>query len=352
MNTHHRTNPGSRGDSGAIIDVVELGFQWQGLDPFIFTMHHVDHYPRGNDVQGPAGGVVGRRIGSDFSGTDGWSMYHGATVPGFPQHPHRGFETVTVVRTGYVDHSDSLGATARYGGGDVQWLTTGSGIQHAEMFPLIRDDRDNPLELFQIWLNLPPQSKMVPAYFRMLWSEEIPTVSPAPGVSVDVIAGGLDGHVAPPAPPDSWASHDTGDMAIWLIRMEAGSSWDLPAGLVGLNRMLHFFDGTDVRIDGEEVRRGSGIQLVSDVVARIENTGGPAEFLLLQGRPIGAPVFQLGPFVMNTPEQLQQAFDDYRRTGFGGWPWPAPDPVHPRTEGRFALHADGTVEHRDMQPAV
>jgi redox-sensitive bicupin YhaK (pirin superfamily) len=346
---HSDTDTRSDMTTGAVVDVVELGFQWQGLDPFIFTMHHVDAYPVGNEVQGPLADVTGRRVGSDFSGIDGWSMYHGAAVPGFPQHPHRGFETVTVVRRGYVDHSDSLGATARYGGGDVQWLTTGSGIQHAEMFPLIHDDRDNPLELFQIWLNLPPESKMVPAYFRMLWSEEIPAVRPAPGVTVDVIAGALDSHVAPAAPPDSWASHVDGDMAIWLIRLDADSSWTMPSAPAGVNRMLHFFDGTTAAIDGVDVAKGHGVQLREDRIVPIVNTGDPAEFLLLQGRPIGAPVFQLGPFVMNTPEQLQDAFDDYRRTGFGGWPWAQADPVHPRSEGRFALHADGMVEHRDMQ---
>ena len=122
-----------------ILDIIPLGFPWDGLDPFIFTVHHVDDYPAGNDNQGiDRADLVGRNMGSDFSYKDGWSMYHGAEVPGFPQHPHRGFETVTVVRRGYVDHSDSLGATARYGGGDVQWLTTGSGIQHSEMFPLIK----------------------------------------------------------------------------------------------------------------------------------------------------------------------------------------------------------------------
>ena len=336
--------------NGAVIDIVELGFQWQGLDPFLFTMHHVDHYPRGGEHQGPDAPLEGRRVGSDFSGIDGWSMYHGAVVPGFPQHPHRGFETVTVVRTGYVDHSDSLGATARYGGGDVQWLTTGSGIQHAEMFPLIRDDRENPLELFQIWLNLPPKSKMVPAYFRMLWSEEIPTIQASRGVWVDVIAGGLDGRRAPAAPPDSWASDPGGDINIWLIRMAPGSSWDLPVAPPGVNRMLHFFDGGTATVDDVPVRTGQGIRVAADVVAPITNDGGAdAEFLLLEGRPIGAPVFQLGPFVMNTPEELQQAFDDYRRTGFGGWPWASPDPVHARTDGRFALHADGRIEHRDMQ---
>ena len=335
-----------------VLEVVELGFQWQGLDPFIFTMHHLDEYPQGNEQQGPEGQLVGRRIGSDFSGIDGWSMYHGSVVPGFPQHPHRGFETVTVVRRGYVDHSDSLGATARYGGGDVQWLTTGSGIQHAEMFPLIRSNAGNPLELFQIWLNLPPESKMVPAYFRMLWSEEIPTIQPAPGVEVDVIAGMLDGEEAPAPPPDSWASSQQGDMAIWLIRIDADAHWDMPAAAPGLNRMLHFFQGTSASVAGADVSSASGIRVRSDAVVPIRNAGEPVEFLLLQGRPIGAPVFQMGPFVMNTPEELQQAFDDYRRTGFGGWPWASADPVHPRGDGRFALHADGTVEHRDMQPTT
>ena len=334
---------------GSVLGLMDLGFQWQGLDPFIMTMHHLDLYPEGDEVQGPAASLEGRRIGSDFSGTDGWSMYHGARVPGFPQHPHRGFETVTVVRRGYVDHSDSLGATARYGGGDVQWLTTGSGIQHSEMFPLIQTDRENTLELFQIWLNLPPKSKMVPAYFAMLWSETIPTVTPAAGVSVDVIAGPYEGHVPPPAPPDSWASEDTGHLAIWLVRLDEGAVWQIPADVEGLNRMAHFFEGDSIEIDGVSIESGLGARLRSEVTATVRNTGGPAEILLLQGRPIGAPVFQLGPFVMNTPEELQQAFNDYRETGFGGWPWSGPDPVHDRTEGRFALHADGTVEHRDMQ---
>ncbi len=332
----------------SILDVVELGFPWDGLDPFVFTVHHVDHYPEGNDALGPEQ-TAGRNLGSDFSYQDGWSMYHGMAVPGFPQHPHRGFETVTVVRRGYVDHSDSLGATARYGEGDVQWLTTGSGIMHAEMFPLLEPDKPNPLELFQIWLNLPPESKMVPAHFGMLWSESIPTVAPAAGATVDVIAGLLGDNVPPSPPPDSWASRTESDLAIWLIRLAPGASWDLPAASQGVNRMLHCFLGDDVRVDGTAVQAKMGLRLDPTKSVTLDNRGEPAEFLMLQGRPIGAPVFQLGPFVMNSPEELRQALDDYRRTGFGGWPWDRPDPVHAQTEGRFALHADGRVEHRDRQ---
>ena len=334
--------------SNPIIQTVELSFPWTGLDPFIMTVHHVDDYPAGNEQLGPVVPLDGRRIGSDFSYKDGWSMYHGNVVPGFPQHPHRGFETVTVVRRGYVDHSDSLGATARYGGGDVQWLTTGSGIMHAEMFPLIREDGPNPLELFQIWLNLPPESKMVPAYFGMLWSEDIPTIG-SPGVTVDVMAGEIDGIKAPPPNPDSWASRSDSHLGIWLVRLDDGASWELPKAPSSVNRMLHFVAGDDVRIAGTTVADRTGVQTRPDVTTVVENHGSPAEFLLLQGQPIGAPVFQMGPFVMNTPEQLRQAFDDYNRTQFGGWPWSTRSPVHARTDGRFALHADGKVEHREMQ---
>lgn len=335
--------------SSPIIKVEELGFPWVGLDPFIMTVHHVDHYPAGNEVLGPAAPLDGRRIGSDFSYQDGWSMYHGDAVPGFPQHPHRGFETVTVVRRGYVDHSDSLGATARYGGGDVQWLTTGSGIQHSEMFPLIDEGRPNPLELFQIWLNLPPESKMVPAHFSMLWSEDIPTVAGGPGVAIDVMAGEIDGVRPPAPPPDSWASRRDSHLGIWLVRLDPGATWELPIAPASVNRMLHCVAGDDVRVAGASVADGIGTQVRPDAPVLLENRGDPAEFLLLQGQPIDAPVFQMGPFVMNTPEELRQAFDDYNRTGFGGWPWSTRSPVHARSDGRFALHADGKVEHREMQ---
>ncbi|MGB8361281.1 MAG: pirin family protein [Acidimicrobiia bacterium] len=336
----------------AIRDLVPLRFPWDGFDPFLFTVHHVDDYPAGNDELGPAVPVRGRNLGSDFSYLDGWSMYHGVTVPGFPQHPHRGFETVTVVRRGYVDHSDSLGATARYGEGDVQWLTTGSGIMHAEMFPLLDRGADNPLELFQIWLNLPPESKMVDAYFGMLWSEAIPTVSPAAGVSVDVMAGRIGPHVPPSPPPDSWASRGDTDFAIWLIRLQPGSAYELPPTEESTNRTLYCFIGDDVTLDGTAVTADIGARLRPTTSPILRAGDGPAEFLMLQGRPIGAPVFQMGPFVMNSAEELRQAVEDYRATGFGGWPWSRPDPVHDRGEGRFALHADGRVEHRDRQSTL
>ena len=160
-----------------ILQTVPLGAPpWPTIDPFLFCVHHVDAYPSGNLHLGPDAPLGGRTIGQDFANVDGWNMYHGSVVPGFPSHPHRGFETITYVRRGLVDHSDSLGAAARYGRGDVQWMTAGKGIQHAEMFPLLDQDGDNPMELFQIWLNLPAEDKMVEPSYKMLWDGEIPRV--------------------------------------------------------------------------------------------------------------------------------------------------------------------------------
>ena len=335
----------------AVLEILDLNFPWDGFDPFIFTVHHVDHFPEGTDLMGPDPALLaGRNMGSDFSYQDGWSMYHGGVVPGFPQHPHRGFETVTVVRRGYVDHSDSLGATARYGEGDVQWLTTGSGIQHAEMFPLLHQDQANELELFQIWLNLPPESKMVPAYFGMLWAETIPATTPWPGVEVDVMAGRVDDTIAPAPPPDSWAADPDNHLGIWLIRLQPGTSWELPTVEGPLNRMVHHVEGGTIFVNEHPLETRRGARLDGSKVVTLAADRDPVEVLVLQGRPIGAPVFQLGPFVMNTPEELRQAVSDYRTTQFGPWPWSGPDPVHERMEGRFALHADGKVEHRDMAP--
>ena len=107
----------------SIVQLQPLGFPWPTVDPFLFCVCHDDAYPPGNADMGPGVSLTGRDMGQDFSRRDGWSTYHGDTVPGFPGHPHRGFETVTVVRKGLIDHADSLGAAARFGGGDTECLT-------------------------------------------------------------------------------------------------------------------------------------------------------------------------------------------------------------------------------------
>ena len=338
-----------------VLQTFPLGAQWPTIDPFLFVAHHHDDYPAGQADLGPAPSeLAGRQIGHDFSGRDGWSMYHGSRVPGFPQHPHRGFETITHVRSGLIDHADSMGATARFGHGDTQWMTAGSGVQHCEMFPLVNDDADNPLELFQIWLNLPAADKMVDPYFTMLWNERTPRVrhldDNGVATEVTVVAGAL-GDVEPATPPpDSWASKIDADVAVWHIRIEAGGRWTMPRAVGdGTIRVLYAFDGSTLHIaDAEPIAAGNGAAVVADRdLELVAGADGAIELMMLQGRPIGEPVEQHGPFVMNTRAELVQAFEDYQRTQFGGWPWSSNGPVHASEGGRFARFPDGRVERPD-----
>lgn len=339
--------------TSSILSTKPLGMHWPTLDPFLFCAHHNDRYPAGNAAMGPNASLEGRQLGQDFSVKDGWSMYHGQTIPGFPSHPHRGFETVTLVRTGLIDHSDSLGATARFGGGDVQWLTAGAGIVHCEMFPLVKQDAPNPLELFQIWLNLPAKSKMVPPHFTMLWAESIPreTITDDRGATTEVVyVSGAPATVAgskPPPPPDSWAANPQAGVAIWTIKLSPGARWTLPkATQSSATRMLYFFAGDTLRIGDDTSATPAALQLDAQHDLVLQAGGETCECLLLQGVPISEPVAQYGPFVMNTQAEIHQTFADYRRTQFGGWPWPSDGPVHPREQGRFAKHLSGKVETR------
>lgn len=335
--------------SKVILNTTPLGFPWQPPDPFLFCAYHDDRYPAGNEAMGPQDSLAGRNLGSDFAGKDGWRMYHGETIPGFPPHPHRGFETVTVVRKGLIDHSDSLGATARFGGGDVQWITAGNGIVHSEMFPLLNRNEANPLELFQVWLNLPKANKLVEPYFKMFWNKQVPakTVSDAVGRTTTVtMVSGQYADIAPPSPPpNSWAAQPDSDVAIWTIRMDANATWTLPAAAVGSNRMLFYFKGKSMQAEERIFNSQTSLTLRSDGELQIVNGEMESEFLLLQGKPIGEPVAQHGPFVMNTREEIEQAFMDYQRTRFGGWPWPSDEPVHGREVARFAKYPDGHIEN-------
>jgi quercetin 2,3-dioxygenase len=266
---------------------------------------------------------------------------------------------VTIMRHGYIDHADSLGAAARFGSGDVQWLTAGQGVVHSEMFPLLNPRAPNPLELFQIWLNLPKRSKMAPPYFTMLWSEDIPreVITDSQGATTEVtfIAGAptRTAQAPLPPPPDSWASDPEADLAIWTIKMSAGARWLLPAAATPqTRRTLYFFKGDSLLAAGQSITAQSAIEVDAGQAVELLNGSAPAELLLLQGRPIGEPVAQHGPFVMNSEQELRQAYADYQRTHFGGWPWPDEAPVHEAARGRFARHADGRIESRSAPLTV
>ncbi len=337
-----------------ILGTSPLGKPWPTFDPFLLCVQHDDRYPRGNGRFGPAALLAGRQIGADFSRKDGWSRYHGDEVPGFPAHPHRGFETVTLVRRGRVDHADSLGASARYGDGDVQWLTAGRGIVHAEMFPLLDEQGDNPLDLFQIWLNLPARSKMCEPGFSMRWAVDVPTatLTDAEGARTELVAvaGQLPGGTAAPPPPASWANDPQADGGIITITLDAGARFTLPAAAgAQTRRAAYFFAGDRLLCAGRAIDAHAAIELDATRPVVLVNPGmARVELLVLQGRPIGEPVAQHGPFVMNTAPELRQAFADYQRTRFGGWPWPSEAPVHGADPKRFARSADATTLHRRL----
>jgi quercetin 2,3-dioxygenase len=331
-----------------ILATQPLGFPWQCTDPFLFCAYHNDFYPPGNERLGPAASLAGRNLGQDFEGHDGWRMYHGRVVPGFPRHPHRGFETVTIMRRGFTDHSDSLGAAARFGPGDVQWITAGKGIVHSEMFPLLDPNNPNPVELFQIWLNLPSRNKMADPHFAMFWNESVPRVTlddeRGRRTEIAVVAGRVGDARGLAPPPKSWAADAANDVSIWTIKMAPDARWALPPASSGTSRTLYFFLGSSLFVGERPMAVNTAVRLRAD--AEVVLTNGPAasELLLLQGRPIGEPVAQYGPFVMNSRDELQRAFQDYQQTEFGGWPWPTDDHVLPARSGRHARYIDGRLE--------
>ncbi|MCF6460896.1 pirin [Clostridium sp. Cult3] len=320
-------------------------------NPFLFCAHHKDAYPKGNDELGPpASALLGRNIGNDFEIKDGWRMYHGKKVPGFPAHPHRGFETVTIVLEGFVDHSDSHGAYGRYGNGDVQWMTAGSGLQHSEMFPLVYKDKDNPLHLFQVWLNLPKKDKFTKPYYKMLWAEDIPVIeeidSNGKKANIRLIAGKYKEVESLDPAPASWANDDKNNVNIWLIKMEPEAVFNIPAVSSTITRNLYYYEGDNIEIGNTTIDFNNRIKLQGDQDVSIKNGNEESNFLLLEGEPIDEPVVARGPFVMNTMEEIREAYMDFQETGFGGWPWERTDPVHSNEETRFAKYSDGTYEKR------
>lgn len=336
--------------SKSILLKQKIGFQWPMDNPFIFCAHHHDQYPVGNQQQGPAVPLLRRDLGSDFSNKDGFSMYHGEVVPGFPAHPHRGFETVTIVLEGFVDHFDSKGAKGRYGNGDIQWLTTGKGCQHAEMFPLVNQDKPNPLELFQIWLNLPAKDKFVEPEYKMLWSENVPIVKHIDDneklSEIRIIAGNFDNIKAVRPNTESWAYNPNKHVNIYLVKMEPGAKLIFPKGTTTMNRNLYYYQGEDsIMIDGDSVNEKHRIKLVSHQDIIIDNGSKESRFLFLEAEPINEPVFQYGPFVMSIKEEILKAYQDYQETQFGGWPWDRYDPVNKIDDQRFAQYMDGSIEY-------
>ena len=228
---------------------------------------------------------------------------------GVGQHPHRGFETVTIVYEGEVEHRDSTGKGGVIGPGDVQWMTAGSGILHEEFHSTGFGQRGGPFEMVQLWVNLPKQDKMTAPGYQGILDAEIPAVSLPDGAgTVRVIAGAFDGNAGP--------AHTFSPMNVWDVRLAAGKSVALPQA-EGWTTLLVVLAGT-VMLNGETVLREKQMATLStegtDVVIEANND---AKLLLLAGQPIDEPVVGYGPFVMNSQQEIIQAIADFNSGKFG-----------------------------------
>ena len=230
-------------------------------------------------------------------------------LPGFPMHPHRGIETVTYLMDGLVAHKDSLGNAGTLGPGDVQWMTSGSGILHEEM----PGPKDGKMFGFQLWVNLPAKRKMTRPRYQDVPSARIPEVRREDGVRVRVIAGEVDGVRG--AVHEIYAEPEYLD-----VYLPAGRSFTQPVPK-GHNAFAYVFEGKGTFGDGS----GGGDWTVSstrlaifgdgDIVA-VRTEREPVRFLLASGKPLNEPVARYGPFVMNTREEIEQALEDLRNGTF------------------------------------
>ena len=228
-------------------------------------------------------------------------------IAGFPSHPHRGFETVTYMLDGRMQHKDHLGNTGDLGPGSVQWMTAAGGIIHSEM----PQQSEGRMRGFQLWINLPAKEKMRPASYQDIAADRIPTVALSNGGSVRVIAGtyaGAKGGVDGPANPAT--ARTSTDPLYFDLRLPAGASFE-HAITPGHNAFVYVYEG-QARIDGQEVpNRAAGLLSDGDGIVVTAGDEG-AQLLLLAAKPLGEPVVQYGPFVMNTREEIEQALADYR----------------------------------------
>ncbi|MEZ4287267.1 MAG: pirin family protein [Polyangiales bacterium] len=226
---------------------------------------------------------------------------------GVGQHPHRGFETVTIVYAGEVEHRDTTGGGGVIGPGDVQWMTAGGGIQHDEFHSPAYSEKGGPFEMVQLWVNLPAKDKMTPAHYQGITNAQIPVVE-LPNGKVRVIAGEYEG-VKGPATTYS-------PMNVLDMRLGAGEvvTFTQPEGWSTLVVML---DGTVLLNDDQVLRAAEMATLSTDGQSVTIESNNDAKFLVLAGEPLDEPVVGYGPFVMNSNEEIAQAINDFNSGKFG-----------------------------------
>lgn len=328
----------------AIIENNEFTFRENPRDPWVGKFHHIDYYPEGDGIeQVKKEDMEGHTPGKDLDHDLDFRLYYGDRRPGFPVHSHRGFETVSIVLDGWVDHHDSHGDHGRYSAGDVQWMTAGNGIRHTEMFPLVNIDKSNRTELFQLWLSLPSWNKLVDCDYKMFWREDIPVVE-KDGVKVKVITGNFNGEEGPKATESSWAYDERSHFRILLLDLAPNSEVAINGVSSTLNRNLYPYEGEYVFIDEDKVEGKRSLKLKGDADFVIRTEDSPSRLLLLEAEPLNEPIINDGPMIMNTMEEVLQGYRDYWENQYGGWSWDERDPLHEVGTGRVSSRGENPKE--------
>jgi redox-sensitive bicupin YhaK (pirin superfamily) len=236
-------------------------------------------------------------------------------LAGFPSHPHRGFETVTYMLDGHMRHEDHLGNRGDLRPGDVQWMTAARGIVHSEM----PQQTAGRMRGFQLWINLPSKEKMKPAHYRDIPSAQIPVLELPSGASVKLIAGSIDVDGTTTSGPVNSADALMSTDPLYVdVRLPPQGEIELPLKS-GHHAFIYLYEGQarvgPLGAERDLPTRSAGV-LSDDGSVRIQAQGGEARLLLLAARPIGEPVVQYGPFVMNTRQEIEQAVDDFRSGRF------------------------------------
>jgi len=271
------------------------------------TLRRVVQQVRGQPTSDGAGVKLTRVIGTealpqidpflllDEFGSDDPSAY----IAGFPDHPHRGFETVTYMLDGRMRHRDNKGHEGVLESGSVQWMTAGRGIVHSEM----PEQREGRMRGFQLWVNLPARDKMRAPRYQEFPADRFAAVTPAPGVRAKVIAGTIDGVTGP-------VTEIAVEPLYVDLRLGADAAHDLPLA-PGHTAVVYLFEGA-AEIDSTRVTSGTLAVLGDGDRLRVKAGDGGAALLLIAGRPIGESIARYGPFVMNTRDEIAQAFADFR----------------------------------------
>ena len=338
---------GRSNNSGPVIKEQAAALHWDTDDPFLFASHHLDNYPKGNERQAPPYEEVKRKDqGNDYHKLFGYRMYTGRVTPGFQLHAHWGYETVTLVSKGYVDHFDSLGNQGRYGYGDMQWITAGSRYHHCEMYPLMFQDRPNPQLVTQIMINLPLKDKNTPVEITTVWKEDIATVD-GDGWKATLLAGSLDGVTAKVPHSTSWAADPAHHVRIMKLDMEPGAVFTLAPSEAGTRNL--YITETGAKVAGKEYPAGTRLKLKPDAEVPIEMLSEPSEVWILEGDPIGEKQCQWGPVVLANNAEVRKANNEVREKELENWNWEYVNQKQPLGTGRFYRAADGT-ESRPKEP--